>query len=82
MYLIEHRTNHHRYGYEEKLAYVKNKDKCPIHTGNEDLDRIADKIYCAAITFDELTKMFYPEYKTRCSDFMEIGKCYEENRVG
>ena len=78
---IEHGTNHHRYGYEEKLAYVNNKNKCPIKTGNEDFDMIADKIYCAAITYDELTLLFYPEYKSRCSDFMEIWKCYEESRI-
>lgn len=77
---IEHGTNHHRYGHEEELAYVNNRNKCPIKTGNDHFDMIADKIYCAAITYDELTMLFYPEYKTRCSDFMEIWKCYELGR--
>lgn len=78
---IEHGTNHHRYGYEEELAYIKNKYKCPIKTQNDCFNMIADKIYCAALTYDELTLLFYPEHKTRFSDFMEIWKCYEQNSI-
>ena len=78
---MEHGTNHHRYGYEEKIAYMNNKHKCPIKTGNDYFDIIADKIYCAALTYDELTRLFYPEYKTRCSDFLEIWKCYERGKM-
>ena len=77
---MEHGTNHHRYGYEEKIAYMDNEHKCPILTGNDYFNVIADKIYCAALTYDELTRFFYPEYKARCSDFFEIWKCYERGR--
>ena len=80
LWSMEHGTNHHRYGYEEKIAYMNNKHKCPIKTGNDSFNIIADKIYCAALTYDELTLLFYPEYETRCSDFMEIWKCYEHGR--
>lgn len=77
---MEYGTNHHRYGYEEQIAYMGNKCKCPIKTGNDYFNIIADKIYSAALTYDELTLLFYPEYKSRCSDFMEIWKCYEKAR--
>ncbi len=77
---MKHGTNHHRYGYEENLAYVSNRNKCPIKTGNEHFDMIAENIYCAAITYDELAKSFYPEYKERCTNFTEIWKCYEGSR--
>ena len=78
---MEYGTNHHRYGYEEPIAYMSNKHMCPIKTENDYFNIIADKIYCAALTYDELTLLFYPEYKTRCSDFMEIWKCYERGKV-
>lgn len=42
--------------------------------------RFPDKLYCVAITYDELAKSFYPEYVARSSDFMKIWKCYEESR--
>ena len=74
---IEYGTKHHRYGYEEQIAYVRNKHKCPIKTENDSFNMIADKIFCAALTYDELTLLFYPEYKARCSDLMEIWWCYE-----
>ncbi|MGN1159135.1 MAG: hypothetical protein ACI4SE_02955 [Lachnospiraceae bacterium] len=77
---MEYGTNHHRYGYEEKIAYMSNQHKCPIKTENDGFNIIADKIYCAALTYDELTKLFYPEYQARCSEFMEIWKCYEQSR--
>ena len=59
---MEHGTNHHRYGYEEQIAYMSNRNKCPIKTENDYFNIIADKIYCAALTYDELTLLFYPEY--------------------
>ena len=79
---MAHGTNHHQYGYEEKIAYMSNKYKCPIKTGNDCFNIIADKIYCAALTYDELTLLFYPKYKSRCSDFMEIWKSYERGKIG
>lgn len=79
---IERGTNHHRYGYEEELAYMRNKDKCPIKASNDTFNMIADKLYCAALTYDELMLQLYPEYKRRSQDFFEIWKCYEQNRTG
>ena len=35
----------------------------------------------SVLTYDELTQLFYPEYKTRCSDFLEIWKCYEHGKM-
>uniref|UniRef100_UPI004057AC1C hypothetical protein n=1 Tax=Acetatifactor sp. TaxID=1872090 RepID=UPI004057AC1C len=78
---IKYETNHHRYGYEEEFIYVKNKNKCPIKSGNDSFDMIADKLYCASLTYDELTLLFYPEFKTRSLDFFEIWKCYEQGRI-
>ena len=77
---MKYGTNHHRYGYEEELTYLKYKGKCPMKTGNDTFDLIADKLYAAALAYDELTKEFYPEYESRSEIFFEIWKCYEENR--
>lgn len=41
---------------------------------------VEDKLYCTALTYDELTLLFYPEYKTRSPDFIKIWKCYENGR--
>lgn len=76
---LKYRTNHHRYGQEEEIAYLRNEYKCPVHTENETFNLIADKIYCAALTYDDLTRMFYPEYKSRSSDFFEIWRAYESS---
>jgi len=78
---MEHGTNHHRYGYREEIAYIKNKNKCPIKIGDDSFDLIADKLYCAAVTYEELTEAFYPESEKRLSVFMEIWNCYEQNRI-
>lgn len=77
---MEYGTNHHRYGYEEELVYTKYQGECPVKSGNDTFDLIADKIYSAALAYDELTKEFYPEYECRSGSFFEIWKCYEENR--
>ena len=77
---MKYGTNHHRYGYEEELTYLNYKGRCPVKSGNDTFDIIADKIYSAALTYDELTKAFYPEYESRSGIFFEIWKCYEENR--
>ena len=77
---MKYGTNHHRYGYEEELTYVKYQRKCPVKSGNDTFDLIADKLYSAALAYDELTKAFYPEYESRSDNFFEIWKCYEENR--
>lgn len=75
---LEYGTNHHRYGYEEELAYLKNMGKCPFGVGKADFYRIADKLYAAALTYDELTSVFYPESKEKSSKFFEIWKCYDK----
>lgn len=77
---MKYGTNHHRYGYEEELTYLKYKGKCQVKSGNDTFDLIADKLYSAALAYDELTKAFYPEYESRSENFFEIWKCYEENR--
>lgn len=78
---IKYGTNHHRYGYEEEPAYLHNEGKCLIKTENEIFNRITDKLYCVALTYDGLTVLFYPEYEMRSANFFDIWKCYEKNRV-
>lgn len=78
---IKYGTNHHRYGYEDELGYIKYKNKFPIYTSNECLNLIADKLYCAALSYDELTKSFYSEYKARSPYFFEIWNSYELARL-
>ena len=77
---IERGTNHHRYGYSEKLVYRKYEGKNKFVTGDETFDMIADKLYAAALAYDELTKEFYPEYKARSEVLFDIWQCYDENR--
>ncbi len=77
---MKYGTNHHRYGYEEELTYLNYKGKCPVKSGDDTFDLIADKLYSAALAYDELTKVFYPEYESRSENFFEIWKCYEHNR--
>lgn len=77
---MKYGTNHHRYGYEEKLIYLKYKGMCPVKSGHDTFDLIADKLYSAALAYDELMKIFCPEYESRSENFFEIWKCYEENR--
>lgn len=78
---IKYGTNIHRYGHEEELVYLKYQDKCPLQTENDTFNLIADKLYCAALTYDALTKYFYPDYESRTSDFWKIWKCYETNQL-
>lgn len=76
---IQYGTNHHRYGYEEENAYLKHKGKCTFQIGNDTFNLIADKLYCAAITYDELTALFYRDYEKRSPNLFEIWKCYNDN---
>lgn len=78
---MKYGTNHHRYGDGEELAYLRNEGKCFIRTQDEIFNRIADKLYCAALTYDELIALFYPEYEKKSGNFFDIWKCYEENRL-
>lgn len=77
---IERGTNHHRYGYSEKLIYNKYEGQNKFVTGDETFDVIADKLYAAALAYDELTKEFYPEYEARSEVLLDIWQCYNENR--
>ena len=55
---MKYGTNHHCYGYEEELTYLKYQGECPVKSGNDTFDLIADKLYAAALAYDELTKAF------------------------
>lgn len=77
---LEHGTNHHRYGYEEDLAYINHGGECTIHTDNPFFHMITDKLYAAALTYDELVGEFYPDYEERSKYFFAIANCYEEAR--
>lgn len=76
---IERGTNHHRYGYSEKLIYHKYEGQNKFVTGDETFDMIADKLYAVALAYDELTKEFYPEYEERSEVLFDIWQCYNEN---
>ena len=39
---------------------------------------IAEQLYAAALTYDKLTKQFYPAYKERSPLFVRIWKLYNE----
>lgn len=77
---MEHNTNHHRYGYSEKLEYLKNRNSCPYKTDNEVFNLIADKLYCAALAYDELAAQFYPEYEKRSPVYFGIWESYEQGK--
>lgn len=74
-------TTHHRYGYQDEISYLEHLNKCPIQTGNARFDWIADQLWCAALTYDELMLKFDSVYQPRSSDFLTIWKCYETNRL-
>lgn len=76
---IEYGTNHHRYGYSEKLMHRKYEGQNKFVTGDETFDMIADRLYAAALAYDELTKEFYPEYEARSEALFDIWQCYHEN---
>ena len=77
---IQHNTNHHRYGYSEKPVYLKTGNGCPYKTDNEVFNLIADKLYCAALAYDELAVPFYPEYEKRSPVYFEIWESYEQGK--
>ena len=51
-----------------------------MKTENDTFNIIADKLYCAALTYDELALAFYPHYKRRCPDFFAVWECYEQGK--
>lgn len=78
---LKYGTNHHRYGYEEELTYLKYKKDCPIKANQKVVQLISEKLYCAALAYDELTSAFYPEYRKRSQDYFELWQCYEHDRM-
>ena len=77
---LKYGTDHHRYGHEEELEYVRDLGKAPYRTGDRTFDRIADHLYAAALTCDRLSKEFYPHYRPRSADFFAIWDRYESAR--
>ena len=76
---IKYETTFHRYGYHDELEYLQIcKDECPYKRKNTVFNKIAAKIYAAAITYDQLTLQFYPEYKKRSHFLFDIWECYDK----
>lgn len=75
---MKYNTNHHRYGYREELTFSKYMGQCPYKSGDAAFDDIADKIYSAALAYDELARAFYDDYEPRSKIFFDIWKCYSE----
>ncbi len=73
---LEHGTSHHRYGYSEELEYSKYLGKTPFIGDDPTFNRIADRIYAAAMAYDSLAKYFYPRYKDRSDEFFTIWQSY------
>lgn len=78
---LEYRTNHHRYGHSEELEYTKDLGKNPFQTKDKTFNRIADQLYAAALSYDRLTKMFYPEHMDRSDEYFSIWDWYESYRI-
>ena len=78
---LEQGTTHHRYGYSEKLTYRKYEGQNKFVTGDDTFDIIADKLYAAALAYDELTKEFYSAYEARSTILFDIWRCYDEYRI-
>ena len=74
---LKYGTNHHRYGYSEKLEYSKDLGKMPYKKKESTFLGIADHIFAAALTYDRLARVFYPEYEARSEVFFAIWDCYE-----
>lgn len=74
---LEHSTNHHRYGYSEQLEYAGELGKMPYKIGNVTSKRIADRIYAAALAYDRLVTIFYPQYQARSDCFFAVWDAYE-----
>lgn len=74
-------TTHHCYGYREEIAYLRYQNQCPILTRQQPFDMIAAQLWCAALAYDELVQQFDPGYEPRSPFFLEIWKCYEQNRL-
>lgn len=69
-------TNHHRYGDGEERVYEKYLSDCPMCTGDDSHDRIANKLYAAAVAYDKLMEHFDPAWEARTPLFMALWRCY------
>lgn len=74
-------TNHHRYGYSEQLEYVTDLGKMPYQSDDMNFNRIADRLYAAALAYDRLVTHFYPRYLSRSNEFFDIWNAYESCRL-
>ena len=70
-------TKHHRYGYEDRIAYTDHKYVCPVQRNDELFNMISEKIYRAAFAYDDLLAMFYPDTASRSAEIMKIWEYYE-----
>ena len=77
---LKYGTNHHRYGYSDEPEYIKDLGKNPYKNNDETFNRIADYLYAAALSYDRLAKIFYPEYQDRSEVFFAIWDQYESHR--
>lgn len=80
---IRYGTNHHRYGYSEKLEYLcyledlqRNPEKCLYHEENPVFNQIADKLFAAGAAYDALAKRQVMGYEERSGIFREIWEGY------
>lgn len=77
---LKYGTNFHRYGYAEVLEYNKiGFQDCPYKREDDSFNLIASKLYSAAVTYDRLTKIFYPIETEKLHLFLSIWDCYDNN---
>ncbi len=74
---IKHGKTSHRYGYGEELLYKRFMNKCVFKSDDSTFNEVADKIYAAALAYDELIKNFYPIGQERSGVFFEIWESYD-----
>lgn len=75
----QYNTNFHRYGYSEKLEYLKVEttyiNEFKIHN-DETHNHIAELLYEAVVSYDELQMKFSASYVSRLKLFIEIWSEY------
>lgn len=77
---LKYGTNFHRYGYAEVLEYKKvGSQDYPYKKDDDSFNLIASKLYSAAVTYDRLTKVFYPMETERLHLFLSIWDFYDNN---